>query len=203
MSSGYCSSKREMESITVQWERIEAHLRSHPALDESSKPFLNSGATEEEIVAAEAAVGVRFPEDFRASLERHNGQAREEVLLGMGALLSTREIVEQWGVWNELLEGGSFEEDFCSKPEPGVKANWWNSRWIPVTHDGGGDHDCIDMDPAEGGTVGQIIEMWHDDDIRPLRAPSFLSWLTAAASGLEDGTLVWEEGVGFFPKQQK
>lgn len=187
----------------MQWERIEAFLQSHAALAESTKPFLNPGATEEEILSAESAVRVRFPEDFRASLKRHNGQARGEVLLGMGALLSTREIAQQWTVWNELHEGGSFVDDFPSSPDSGVKANWWNPRWIPITHDGGGDHDCLDMDPAEGGTVGQIIEMWHDDDPRPLRAPSFLSWLTTAASSLEDGIVAWEEGAGFFPKVQK
>jgi cell wall assembly regulator SMI1 len=191
-----------MEAITLQWERIEAQLQKHPALDESSRPFLKPGATEEEIASAESAMGVRFPEDYRASLGRHNGQARGEVLLGIGPLLSTQETIEQWRVWKELLDEGSFEDD-AGSPDPGVKADWWNPRWIPITHDGGGDHDCVDMDPAEGGVAGQIIEMWHDDDVRPLRAPSFLSWLTAAASGLEDGTLVWDEERGFVSKQQK
>jgi cell wall assembly regulator SMI1 len=189
-----------MEATTLQWERIEAHLQKHAALDESSQPFLKPGATGEEIASAESVLGSRFPEDFRASLGRHNGQARYEILLGIGALLSTQEIVEQWRVWKELLDEGSFEDD-AGSPDPGVKADWWNPRWIPITHDGGGDHDCVDMDPAEGGVAGQIIEMWHDDDVRPLRAPSFLSWLTAAASGLEDGTLVWDEW-GFSSKQQ-
>ena len=188
----------------MQWERIEAHLQKHATVKEHSQPFLNPGATDEEIVSAESSVGVRFPEDFRASLKRHNGQARYEVVVGMGALLSTQEIVEQWSVWKELLDEGSFQDDDMDVvPDPGVKAIWWNPRWIPITHDGSGDHDCLDMDPAEAGTVGQIIEMWHDDNVRPLRAPSFLSWLTTAASDMEAGTLAWEDGNGFFRKEHK
>lgn len=189
------------EAVTTQWQRIEAYLQKHAPT--SQRLFLNPGASEEEIVEAETALGIpHFPDDFRASLKRHNGQATDEVLVGMGPLLSTQEIVTQWRIWKELLDAGTFvDDDAGSSPNAGVKANWWNEHWIPITHDGGGDHDCIDMDPGEGGSVGQIIEMWHDDADRPLKAPSFLSWLTACASGLEDGRFAWEEGSGFVPKE--
>lgn len=205
-----------MEAVVFQWERIEAHMDEHfsnitpsqssfnteqdDALPRPSPPFLNPGATEDEILVAEMALGFRFPEDFRASLKRHNGQANNHTLIGMGPLLSTEDIVSQWTIWKELLDDDTFD-DVHSDPDPGVKAVWWNLRWIPITYDGAGDHDCIDMDPAEGGTVGQIIEMWHDDSGRPLRSPSFLAWLTACASDLEDGVLIWDNDCGFVQKE--
>ncbi len=37
--------------------------------------------------------------------------------------------------------------------------------------------DRIDLDPAPGGTVGQIIEYIVDDDARPLVAKSFAELL--------------------------
>lgn len=186
-----------MEAVTTQWQRIEAHLLTLPQIPQ---PFLNPGATDEEIATAEAATGgFPFSEDFRSSLKRHNGQATYHVILGIGALLSTQEIVDQWSVWQELLDAGTFEDfdEEVSSEGGHVKPKWWNPRWIPITHDGGGDHDCLDMDPGEAGTVGQIVQMWHDDGNRPLQAKSYLAWLTECADKLEDGRLVWDDVEGF------
>lgn len=167
---------------------------------------LNPPPTEDEILAAEKALSIeRFPEDFRCSLKRHNGQKEGPTLLGIGYLLPLHEIVDNWGAWKGLLDDGTFadNDDYLSRAGAvlvPVKANWWNPCWIPITHDGGGDHDCLDLDPAAGGAVGQIIEMWHDDDTRPLNASSFEAWLSACAEDLEQGRLVWEADYGGFSK---
>ncbi len=60
----------------------------------------------------------------------------------------------------------------------------------------GGNHDCLDLNPADGGTVGQIITMWHDDDARKLVAPSFRDWLKQYAEGLASGQFVYSEEYG-------
>ena len=39
---------------------------------------------------------------------------------------------------------------------------WWNLKWVPFTYNGGGDHPCIDLDPAVTGTVGQVVQ---SDDV--------------------------------------
>jgi cell wall assembly regulator SMI1 len=57
-----------------------------------------------------------------------------------------------------------------------VRDDWWNPRWIPFTHDGGGNHLCLDLDPAEGGAVGQVISMWHDSGERAVQGHSFGEW---------------------------
>jgi cell wall assembly regulator SMI1 len=95
-------------------------------------------------------------------------------------------------VWNDLLQGGDFR-DAKGNPEAGIKDDWWNARWIPLTYDGSGNHDCLDLDPAPGGNVGQIIGMWHDDAHRALLAPSFTEWLKAFADDLEAGEYVISE----------
>jgi cell wall assembly regulator SMI1 len=41
--------------------------------------------------------------------------------------------------------------------------------------------------PTSGGSIGQIILMWHDDDTRTLIAPSFRAWLNQFADDLEAG----------------
>lgn len=52
-----------------------------------------------------------------------------------------------------------------------------------------GDGLCIDLDPAPGGTVGQVIRRLHDDDRRERVAASFTQWFpgpVVATIGLEE-----------------
>lgn len=192
------------EVMRELWEKIEGYLQSHEC--GSLSTGLNPGASETEIATAESALGdVRFPEDYRAFLKLHNGQVDGSItLLGMGPLLSTHEIVDQWRVWKELLDEGTFDDQGSASDHADcVKTDmWWNPRWIPITHDGGGDHDCIDLDPAEGGTAGQIIEMWHDMDDRSLIAPSFTAWVAHFVAELEQGNLVWSNVECCFQPRQ-
>jgi len=52
--------------------------------------------------------------------------------------------------------------------------------------DGGGDSLCLDLAPAEGGTVGQVIAMSHETGDRPVLAKSFAEFLALLAQRLED-----------------
>jgi cell wall assembly regulator SMI1 len=51
----------------------------------------------------------------------------------------------------------------------------------------------LDLDPASGGAIGQIITMWHDDAERKVLAPSFQVWLHQVASSLQSGDLVFSD----------
>lgn len=169
------------------WTRIETWLAENAPEIMSS---LNKGASEREIAEAEEVLGITFPEDVKDSYKRHNGQeSGGPALMPMGEFLSLSRIQDEWKVWKGLLDDGDFD-DFESEPEKGVKKNWWNAAWIPITYDGAGDHDCLDLDPDKGGHVGQMIEMWHDDGERPITAHSFTAWMEQFASGLEKGELV-------------
>ena len=56
--------------------------------------------------------------------------------------------------------------------------------------DGGGNGKMIDLDPTGNGTVGQIIQMWHDDPIRSKEADSLYGFFARYAQDLEDGKYV-------------
>lgn len=140
---------------------------------------LNPGATEASIAAAEAQLGIRFPDDVRAIYREHDGTA-EYVLEGR-EWLSLKRIVSEWTVWKELLDNGTFEDNVRVRASAGpVKPNWWNAGWIPMTYDGSGNHHCLDLDPGDGGVHGQIITMWHDDAVRNVVAGSFYGFLMTA-----------------------
>ena len=66
--------------------------------------------------------------------------------------LSCEEIVSQGKTWKELLDGGDFKDTFYGSDD-GIKNDWWNPKWIPFAHNGGGDHLCLDLDPASSGTL--------------------------------------------------
>jgi cell wall assembly regulator SMI1 len=45
----------------------------------------------------------------------------------------------------------------------------------------------LDLDPAEGGTKGQIIYQFHDDLFRSVEACSFREWMELYVTDLENG----------------
>ncbi|KWE64809.1 hypothetical protein WL77_20605 [Burkholderia ubonensis] len=69
------------------------------------------------------------------------------------------------------------------EPEPGIRGDWYNLKWIPLTHNGSGDHLCVDLDPDEGGRIGQVIRVWHDSPERELVAKRVGEWLARGVPG--------------------
>ena len=109
--------------------------------------------------------------------------------------MSLEGLLFQWRIWKELLDEGAFEGD-TGEPASGIKADWWNAKWIPITHDGSGNHLCLDLDPAPGGKMGQIITMWHDEGSRSVVTGSLTDWLTQLAEGYENGEWVYSDEYG-------
>jgi len=173
------------------WDRIEAWLAANaPRVLESLQP----GATDAQIAEAEAALSVRLPDEFKASCRRHDGQGDERAGFVLGwELLSLARIGEVWAFWKDLLDGGGFA-DSVAEGGPGVRADWWNARWVPLTCSGSSNYNCLDLDPAPGGRAGQVISVWHDDGDRDALAPSFRVWLEDFAGALESGGYVVEDG---------
>jgi cell wall assembly regulator SMI1 len=118
------------------------------------------------------------------------------MLINAREFLSLERIRDEWQVWKDLLDSGDFEGSASEPTGPGIKTDWWSPGWIPLTYDGSGNHDCLDLDPAPGGTAGQIIEFWHDDAERRILAPGFRDWLEQLAGGLEAGEYVLSDEYG-------
>jgi cell wall assembly regulator SMI1 len=177
------------------WDRIERWA-------ETTKPVarleLAPAAAANSIAALEAAIGQSLPADYKRSLAVHDGQNDKDNdgLTPIGHLLSVARSLDEWRIWKDLLDGGEFENS-RSKPDEGVRDDWWNPGWIPITHDGGGNHICLDLNPAPGGTRGQLITMIHDDCPRERLALSFADYFAAIADGLETGKLALDGEMGW------
>lgn len=95
-----------------------------------------------------------------------------------------------------MLDEKTFEDDgvpYGSMPDKEFKNDWWNPKWIPVTYDGSGNYYFLDLDPADGGTYGQVITMCHDDSRRTLVANSFGEWIKEYNIKLQSGMRVFSE----------
>jgi cell wall assembly regulator SMI1 len=174
------------------WQKFETWLANNWPEGLTS---LNPPASDEQISRLEAQLGATLPADFVACLKVHNGQNGFSSVFDGVEFLSCEEIYSQWTVWKDLLDGGEFK-GISSEPDQGIKNDWWNSKWIPFTHNGGGDHLCLDLDPAVSGSVGQVITMWHDMGAREFQARSFGEYFEAYVSGVLAGKYVYAKEYG-------
>ena len=174
-----------MDRIAQLWERLEAGL---PPLTGSQ---LAPGASESAITKLENVLGVRLPEDVRASYRWHDGGFPMQLANPM-ALLPLQGIAEWWQILAELLQDDEWahqtpyyftEEAVRLGSQPGpIQPIWWHPRWIPVAADRGGNLSCMDLAPALGGTMGQMIDWDHECGPVDVLFPSFTHLLTALAN---------------------
>lgn len=115
-------------SIDDSWDRIEAWLAEHaPATFAGLEP----PADPEVIAAAEAAIGLPFPDPLRQSLLRHDGTGYHELLAPFWELESAQQIAGTWQLRTSIHEelsppDGAYEGDPESDRGP-----WWHRMWIP------------------------------------------------------------------------
>ena len=91
--------------------------------------------------------------------------------------LSLADSLEEWRSLTSFLGEGSFDEWDVEEVVGPVRAQWWNALWLPLTSDGGGSCACLDLDPPEGGAVGQVISFWHDYPSREVASPDLPTFL--------------------------
>lgn len=173
-------------SVNESWQRVELWLREHARPLERS---LAGGVSQDQLRKLEATLHVTLPQAFKDSLTIHDGQKGDNDLIpddGIGSffLLPSKHILRDWKEWNAVQAVGDFDK---AAPEKGITKAWWNPGWIPFASNGGGDHLCLDLSPAKGGIVGQVIRVRHDDAARTLMATSFGAWLQALADTIEKG----------------
>ncbi|MFJ8459421.1 SMI1/KNR4 family protein [Lysinibacillus xylanilyticus] len=157
------------------WQRI---IESGSKKGSNFKESLNlqSGAIDEEFQLLEDTLGVILPEEMKSFYRVYNGQVWE---LGANpfvknlTLSPTSEIIDNWFFLQEEFDPDDLEPDI----EKELKPFLWNSKWIPIAVNGGGDYLCIDTDPSEAGVVGQVLYFWHDWGNRSIKAKNIFEFI--------------------------
>jgi cell wall assembly regulator SMI1 len=195
---------KRQRTVREAWAAIEAWLAANaPSLRKSLRPAAADAAIEK----LQSKLGLTLPADFVESLRVHDGQksSADDGLMPMAdddlgempscRLLPVTEIAREWAMMKELHDIGEFAGR-KTEPARGVRSDWWSPGWVPLADNGGGDSFCLDLAPAKGGTVGQVIVFFHDMDERPLVAKSFRQWLSDLASAFEAGKYTMDEDEG-------
>ena len=193
--------KQLIDRIAAQLEKLQRQYPEAAAAYEIDLS-LNEGADEADFAELEQELGYALPEDFKELYRIADGGAEYESVLAGEEWLSVERIIEEYGVWKGLYEGGMLEEDDgtpfgCIPEDAGIKSDFcWNPKRIPLTADGCGNGKMIDLDPTEHGPAGQILQMWHDDSAYSKEAESLRDFFARYAQDLEDGKYVLSADYG-------
>jgi cell wall assembly regulator SMI1 len=174
------------------WNDIEGWLACHAP---EVKEDLLAGATGEAVRQAEEALGVDLPADVREAFVVHDGQdERSAGFLAGWRGMPLWYVVQTWRMLKDLLDTGEFgDADSVVETTGPLLPQWWNPGWIPVLDNGAGDFHCVDLSPAEGGRVGQIVTFWHVDVRREVVAGSFTELMADFARDLKAGKYRYED----------
>ena len=180
------------------WPLIRSLLESKADL---SLFDLNPPAPAEAINSLEQHIGLFLPQSLKDLLATHNGQG-PKLKCGLffgDEFLSVSEIQVQWDNWKSL-EDENLNEEFASsmssQPPGVIKPLYLNPKWVPLTHDGGGNHTGLDFDPDPKGQVGQVIAFGRDQDEKKLLAGSFEDFLARFLQRLN--SVRWSLAQGYW-----
>jgi cell wall assembly regulator SMI1 len=195
-----------MQSLQEIWKRIETQLQIEAWFEKMHVSEVLSdfqpGATEEEIQAVEAALGIVFPEEVKTSYRIHNGSNRQALIgdpdQSLWELCSLHEVVYYWNMLEKYAAGWKVDlahDDWLdANGQPIlVRVECWNVKWIPLLHSNG-TLICLDLAPTPHGHMGQIIK--HDpENGTQWVAPSWQAFRSTFADDLEAGEYSYEEGT--------
>lgn len=160
-----------------------------PLLVENLAP----GASDEELVEAEAAFGVALPQELRALWAVHNGQHEEGNAFFPGGFnwLST-----SWAVGEQeaLLMVIGFERE-ADNPRSATRAEVESDHWLPFA---GQDSDML----AVHAETGRVFRCYHDDSPE-LLATSLGDYLAEYARRLEANDYRIEGGFGDYYLEER
>ena len=150
----------------------------------------NPPATEAALDAFERLVGLNLPRSYRQLYHWHDGENDDRWghIYGL-PLLPLDRAAYQWQAWKRVLadfNGNRYEIPGGTWPEGAVDPAYINPRWIPLTHDGSGNHIGLDFDPWPGGRIGQVILYGRDEEVKVVLAQSlggFLEWIAVLLEG--------------------
>ncbi|TBU35780.1 hypothetical protein BD311DRAFT_708129 [Dichomitus squalens] len=190
--------------LSNTWNRLRSWLeREYPELGDT----LNYGILPQDLAQLEMAFGFSLPQPVRDSYLCVDGQEPESaagcsegLFFGL-TLLPLEDVLEEWRFWREVDDdpatgaNAALKEMMDSIPAGWVRREYSCRGWIPLVADKAGNYLGIDMNPGEGGAVGQVIVFGRDFDTKVVmwRGDGPGGWAKFLAGFVED----LESGEGF------
>lgn len=185
------------EDIAPVIARLDAWYAAHLSPDDY---VFNPSATDEQLDTFERLIGIKLPRAYRQLYRWHDGENDDRWGHFYGLpLLPLKDAEFQWKTWMRVLadfDGNRYEIRGEAWPSGAVDPAYINPLWIPLTHDGSGNHIGLDFDPWSQGRVGQVILFGRDEDVKAVLAESLGKFLEWIADLLESGNFRLEAEPG-------
>ena len=185
--------------LKLEWDAYEKAYKTQLAKADFN---LYPAAKQADFTTLEKTLGLKLPAEFKELYMIGNGQDAQSSfgVFPDGFQLLT---AQQIGTTYTELKAQVGKHDFGGMAtalgvpfnQNGVKDEFrWHAKWIPFASDGHQNYLCLDLDPAKGGKVGQVISVYFDD-IAVRRADSLSSLFKALAGSISQGDIIAEDGV--------
>ncbi|WP_351236420.1 SMI1/KNR4 family protein [Streptomyces sp. NPDC002133] len=131
------------------------------------------GATEEEIAAAEARLGVPLPDELKVLYrvtrarwedQRDDHETAERVFQMIGELFPLDELYIADAPSRPCPWRFAAMEAVVTPPDAAVQGLVGSPGWIAFSDNGGGDRIAVDLTPGPRGHTGQIIMLSHEEN---------------------------------------
>ncbi|KIJ63255.1 hypothetical protein HYDPIDRAFT_134307 [Hydnomerulius pinastri MD-312] len=183
------------------WNRLKLWLaREYPELGDT----LNYGILPQDLAQIEMQFGFALPQAVRESYLAVDGQEAESsagcsegLFFGL-SLLPLEDVLEEWRFWREVDDDPAtganvrLRELMQSIPDGWVHKEYSQRGWIPLVVDKAGNYIGVDLNPGEGGSVGQVIVFGRDFDTKVVLwrgdgPGGWAKWLSSFVDELESG----------------
>ncbi|KAA1471080.1 hypothetical protein DENSPDRAFT_929283 [Dentipellis sp. KUC8613] len=183
------------------WNRLRTWLSNeYPELGDT----LNYGILPQDLADIEMQFGFALPQAVRESYLCVDGQEPESsvgcsegLFFGLN-LLPLDEVLDEWRFWREVDNDPStgahakLKDIMQSIPPNWIRREYSQRGWIPLITDKTGNYIGVDLNPAEGGSVGQVIIFGRDFDTKVVLwkgdgPAGWARWLANFVEELESG----------------
>ncbi|KAH0830342.1 hypothetical protein J3R83DRAFT_1734 [Lanmaoa asiatica] len=187
--------------LASTWNRIKIWLgREYPELGDT----LNYGILPQDLTQMEMQFGFALPQAVRESYSVVDGQEAESsagcsegLFFGL-SLLPLEDVLEEWRFWREVdddpMTGANprLRDLMQSIPDGWIRKEYSQRGWIPLVVDKAGNYIGVDLNPGEGGSIGQVIVFGRDFDTKVVLwrgdgPGGWARWLSNFADELESG----------------
>jgi cell wall assembly regulator SMI1 len=153
---------------------------------------LNPPTSMNNIEKIENQMNLMLPSELKKLYLLNNGEGEFPVgmFYGLG-FISIEKMYYYWIINKNILERSDYQtirklNEFCtSTPERTIKKTAFNTKWIPIAEDWGGNYLAIDLDPDINGHIGQIINIGRDEDDKFVIAHSLYEYFVLLNSHLD------------------
>lgn len=187
--------------LQLTWNRLRAWLANeYPELGDT----LNYGILPQDLQQIEMTFGFALPQAIRDSYLCADGQEAESaagcsegLFFGL-TLLPLEDVLDEWRFWREVDDDPNtganprLRELQDSIPPGWIRKEYSSRGWIPLVADKAGNYLGVDLNPGEGGSIGQVIVFGRDFDTKVVMwrgdgPHGWAKWLAGFVDDLESG----------------